>query len=89
MKHTLKRRKSSLEEELQDIHNERVRRKSSFSNVTQIVFLEMDLHGLFATRSFSHRKMLSYLHDNISTFDNMEPQQKKENKDEAFTFEPR
>ena len=64
------RRKSSLEIELEDIHNERVRRKSCLASAVQILFLEMDVQGLCATRSFSNRKMLSYLHDNISMFDN-------------------
>ena len=63
------RRKSSLEMELQDIHDNRARRKSCMVSATQIPFLEMDLHGLCATRSFSNRKMLSYLLDMISMFD--------------------
>ena len=90
VKRGLSRGRSRLEEELQDIQDERLRRKSTFSVATQIVFLEMDLHGLFATRSFSHRKMLSYLLDNINTFDNMESSQTTPdtttNSESSFSF---
>lgn len=76
-KRTLDRRKT-LEEELQEIYEQRQHRKSTFSVATQIVFLEMDLHGLFVTRSFSHRKMLSYLHDNICMFEKQDNKQLEE-----------
>ena len=64
-----RRQRSNLEVELQNIHDERKNRRNTYAAASQIPFLEMDLNGLYASRTFSNRKMLSYLTDYISTFD--------------------
>lgn len=80
--------KSILGVELQDIHDNRLRRKNSLVSATRILFLEMDLYGLRATRSFSNREMLSYLRNNIGMISAVAEKSEDGNDRRNFTFSP-